>query len=44
MQLTFAYMATIDDSDPGDIQLDGFQISLVYGWHRLIEGIGRLGE
>jgi hypothetical protein len=44
MQLTFGYMATIGDGDPGDIQLDGVQVSLVYGWHRLIEGIGRLGE
>jgi len=44
LQLTFAYMATIGDSDPGDIQLDGVQISLVYGWHKLIEGMGRLGE
>jgi hypothetical protein len=44
LQLTFAYMATIGDSDPGDIQLDGVQISLLYGWHKLIEGMGRLGE
>ncbi len=44
MQFTFAYMATLNDSDPGDIQLDGFQISLVYGWHRLIQGMERLGE
>jgi hypothetical protein len=44
MQLTFGYMATIGDSDPGDIQLDGVQVSLVYGWHPLIEGMGRLGE
>ena len=44
MQLTFGYMATIGDSDPGDIQLDGVQVSLVYGWHPLIEGVGRLGE
>ena len=44
MQLTFGYMATIGDGDPGDIQLDGVQVSLVFGWHPLIEGIGRLGE
>jgi len=44
MQLTFGYMATIGDSDPGDIQLDGVQVSLTYGWHPLIEGMGRLGE
>ena len=44
MQLTFAYMATIGDSDPGDIQMDGLLISLTYGWHPLIEGMGRLGD
>lgn len=44
MQLTFGYLSTINDSDPGDIQMDGFQVSLVYGWHRIIEGMGRLGE
>jgi len=44
MQLTFAYMTTIGDSDPGDIQMDGLLISLMYGWHPLIEGMGRLGN
>ena len=44
MQLTFAYMTTISDSAPGDIQLDGLLISLTYGWHPLIEGMGRLGN
>ena len=44
MQATFGYMASVGDSDPTDIQMDGFQISLVFGWHPLIEGIGRLGE
>ncbi len=44
MQLTFGYMATIGDGNPGDVQLDGVQVSLVYGWHRFIEGMKRLGE
>jgi hypothetical protein len=43
LQLTTGYMATINDSDPDDLRLDGFKISLVYGWHPLIEGMGRLG-
>ncbi len=42
-QLTTGYKATINDSDPDDLRLDGFLISLVYGWHPLIEGMGRLG-
>jgi hypothetical protein len=44
MQFTFGYMATINDSDPGDLQMDGFRISLVFGWHPLIEGMGRLNS
>jgi hypothetical protein len=43
IQFTFAYMSTIDDSQPGDLQLDGFRFSVVFGWHPLIEGMGRLG-
>ena len=42
MQLTFGYMATIGDGNPGDIQLDGVQVSLIFGWHPLIEGMGRV--
>ena len=43
LQLTTSYMATINDSDPDDLRLDSFKISLVFGWHPLIEGMGRLG-
>ncbi|HDH03259.1 MAG TPA: hypothetical protein ENH15_03340, partial [Actinobacteria bacterium] len=44
LQLTTGYMATVNDGDPNDLRLDGFKISMVYGWHPLIEGIKRLGE
>ena len=44
LQLTTAYMATVNDSDPGDLRMDGFRVSLVYGWHRMIEGMDRLHE
>jgi len=40
--LTFSYKSTINDSAPGDLQMDGFMVSLVYGWHQLIEGSKRL--
>lgn len=40
--LTFGYKTTINDNDPGDLQMDGFMVSLVYGWHPLIEGSKRL--
>ncbi len=43
LQLTTSYMATLNDSDPDDLRLDSFKISLVFGWHPLIEGMGRLG-
>lgn len=44
LQLTTGYMATVNDGNPDDLRLDGFRMSLVYGWHPLIEGIKRLGE
>ena len=44
IQFTFAYAATINDSDPGDLQMDGFRISFIFGWHPLIEGMGRLSS
>jgi hypothetical protein len=44
IQLTFAYAATINDSDPTDLQMDGFRISFIFGWHPLIEGMGRLSS
>ena len=44
LQLTLGYAATVNDSDPTDLRMDGFRVSVVYGWHRLLEGIKRLGE
>jgi Putative MetA-pathway of phenol degradation len=40
--LTAGYMATVNDNDPGDLQMDGFRISLTYGWHKIVEGQKRL--
>jgi len=42
LNLTVGYKSTINDSQPGDLRMDGFMISLVYGWHPLIEGMKRL--
>jgi hypothetical protein len=42
LQLTVSYVSTINDSDPEDLKMDGFRITLIYGWHKLIEGINRL--
>jgi hypothetical protein len=40
--LTFSYKSTASDDEPDDLQMDVFMISLVYGWHPIIEGSKRL--
>ena len=42
LQITGGYIATVNDSEPTDLRMDGFKISLVFGWHPLIEGMKRL--
>jgi len=42
LSVTVGYMSTVNDSAPGDLQMDKFMVSLVYGWHPLIEGMRRL--
>jgi hypothetical protein len=42
LSLTFGYKSTVNDSAPGDLRMDGFMLTLVYGWHPLIEGSRRL--
>jgi hypothetical protein len=44
INLTFGYKSTINDDDPGDLSMDGFMVTFVYGWHPLIEGMRRLKE
>ena len=43
LQLTTGYMATVNDDAPTDLRMDSFKVSLVFGWHPLIEGMNRLG-
>jgi hypothetical protein len=40
--LTGGYMATVNDDDSDDLRMDGFRISLTYGWHKIVEGQKRL--
>jgi hypothetical protein len=40
--LTFGYKSTVDDLAPEKLRMDNFTVSLVYGWHPLIEGAKRL--
>ena len=45
MQLTFGYRSTLsNDTGADELQLSTFSISFVAGWHRLIEGVERLGS
>ncbi len=41
---TFSYKSTASDDAPDDLQMDVFMISLVSGWHPLIEGSKRLNS
>jgi hypothetical protein len=42
LNLTFGYKSTVNDNAPEDLRMNGFMISLVYGWHPLLEGARRL--
>ena len=43
IQLTAGYMASVNDSGPTDLHMDVVKLSLVFGWHPLVEGMKRLG-
>lgn len=42
LNLTVGYKTTVDDSGAGDLQMDCFMVTLVYGWHPMVEGMKRL--
>jgi hypothetical protein len=44
LNLTFGYKSTVNDNAPTDLQMDNFMVTLVFGWHPLIEGARRLKE
>lgn len=44
LNLTIGYKSTVNDSAPDDLRMDMFMVSLVYGWHPLLEGSRRLQE
>jgi hypothetical protein len=43
LSLTVGYKSTVNDQAPEDLRMDGLMVSLVFGWHPLIEGVKRLG-
>ncbi len=42
LNLTLGYKSTFNDNSPGDLRLNAFMLTFVYGWHPLIEGSKRL--
>jgi hypothetical protein len=42
LNLTASYKSTVNDSAPDDLRMDNFMVSLVFGWHKLLEGSRRL--
>jgi len=43
LMLDIGYQSTINDSDPGDIQMSTFSFSLTYYWASLLDGLHRVG-
>ena len=42
LNLTVGYKSTVNDSAPTDLRMDGFMVTLVFGWHPMVEGMRRL--
>jgi hypothetical protein len=42
INLTVGYKTTVNDNAPGDLRMDSFMVTLVFGWHPLLEGSRRL--
>jgi hypothetical protein len=42
LAMTVGYKSTLNDKAPTDLRMDGFMLTLVYGWHPLVEGMRRL--
>jgi len=36
--LTLGYKSTINDGEPNALRMNQFMVSIVYGWHKIIEG------
>ena len=44
LSLSVGYKSTVNDTNSGDLQMDAFMVTLVAGWHPLVEGARRLKE
>lgn len=44
MQMNVSYSTTVNDKAADDLKMDGFRVTLIWGWHKLIEGMRRLNK
>ena len=44
LAINTSYFSTVGDSDSNDLRADEFRVMFTYGWHRLLEGVKRLGQ
>jgi len=44
IQMNISYSSSVNDSQPTDLKMDGFRVTLICGWHSLVEGMNRLKE
>jgi hypothetical protein len=44
LQLAASYFATVGDGGPQDMRRDELRFSITYGWHKLLEGMRRIGK
>jgi hypothetical protein len=44
MQMYVSYNTTVNDKAADDLKMDGFRVTLLWGWHKLIEGMHRLSN
>jgi hypothetical protein len=44
VQMNISYSSTVNDNAPTDLKMDSFRVTLICGWHSLIEGMNRLKE
>jgi len=42
MQLNLSYVSSINDAAAEDLKMDSFRVTMIYGWHKIIEGMHRL--
>ena len=44
LSINTSYFSTIADSESKDLKADEFRVMFTYGWHKLLEGVKRLGQ